>query len=79
MMATLLFTVECASHGEMRHSFGTLAWVCPEWGCPALLPDEDVQRLVTAAPRTGEPVQLVVAPASPPGRLGECVPLVVTA
>ena len=68
MMAALEYTVECASHGEMRHNCEALAWVCPKWGCPALLPDADVYRLVTAAPRTGQPVPLVVTPAPRPDR-----------
>ena len=58
-MAARAFTVSCAEHGEMARDEPRCGWACPD--CRAWLPDEDVHRLVLAAPAgSPDPLPLVV-------------------
>ena len=54
-MAARAFTVSCADHGEMARDIPRCGWVCAD--CKAWMPDEEVRRLVLAAP-PGHPVPL---------------------
>jgi hypothetical protein len=55
------YAVACDEHGEMTRDEARLAWACPDAECPAWLPDEQVYRLVSAAPADGpDPVSIVV-------------------
>ena len=58
-MAARAFTVSCADHGEMARDIPRCGWVCA--GCKAWMSDEEVRRLVIAAPpRHPDPLPLVV-------------------
>lgn len=58
-MAARAFTVSCAGHGEMARDIPRCGWVCA--GCKAWLTDEEVSRLVLAAPAgSPDPIPLVV-------------------
>lgn len=60
-MAARGFTVSCADHGEMARDEPRCGWVCPDGGCGAWLPDEEVRRLVLAAPDgSPDPLPVVV-------------------
>lgn len=60
-MAARTFTVSCAEHGEMARDTPRCGWVCADSECRAWLPDEEVRRLVLAAPPgSTDPLPLVV-------------------
>ena len=60
-MTTRSITVTCDKHGGMTRDEPRSAWECLAQGCGAWLPDEEVYRLVAAAPPGGpDPVPIVV-------------------
>jgi len=60
-VAVKRYTVECAEHGPMERDQVRFGWLCTAGNCRAALPDEEVIRLVTAAPADApDPLPLVV-------------------